>query len=144
MSRTRRSQLPGGSSSEEGRSQGSTSALTGRTKLSDFRVPARPPRWVPLRLLLFLEVVPVRLQEYTRGRGRLTETRITIGSPGVCAELKVGRGSPYQAAGTVTPVKSLLWLTLSLADYEAELFLPAVSMAGNIPLRWQRKDGVGI
>jgi hypothetical protein len=50
----------------------------------------------------------------------------------------------YQAAGTVPPVQSLLWLTLSLADYEAELFLLAVSLAGNIPLRWHRKDGVGV
>lgn len=47
----------------------------------------------------------------------------------------------YQAAGTVPEVQSLLWLTLSLADAETELFLPTVPLAGNILSRWQRKMG---
>lgn len=50
----------------------------------------------------------------------------------------------YQAAGTVLAVQSHFWLTLRLADAETELFLPTVSLAGNIPLKWQRKDGVGV
>lgn len=50
----------------------------------------------------------------------------------------------YQAAGSVPAVQSLLWLTLSSADADSELFLPTVSLAGNILLKWQRKDGVGV
>lgn len=70
---------------QEGKKSGFPSALTGKPKLSVFRALVCPPGWVPLELMPFLEVVPVRLQEYSRaGRESSTsrENGLTNGNPG--------------------------------------------------------------